>query len=345
LQTTTKEKGGVYVLCPLSYVTGGTEALHQLVDAINGCGGQACIVYYIGSRLGIRAPKPLKFRVYDAPLATQVKDIPENQIVVPEVDSHLLSLFRNCKKSLWWLSFNHFSQDVFHFDSSIFHYCQSRYVHSKLKERGILNLAMLSDYIHLRKRQKSESKHDMITYSVVKSKGNYHGLIDELSLKYEVHEIKGLSSKKINQILGRSKVFLDFGPQPGKDRLPREAASHDNVVLTTKEGAAHHFEDVGIDIEFKCLDSLNLQELTDLIKDCVVNYDDKIKSQKPYREQVKKDKAVFTSEVKELFDLNGTYKSRIKTNLHLIDFFENVFVTFGLSDIGWRLTRIAYRIL
>jgi len=333
------------VLCPLSYVTGGTEALHQLVDVINGCGGEAYIVYYIGSRIGVRAPKPLKFQVYDAPLITRVTDNPENQIVVPEVDSHLLSLFTNCKKSIWWLSFNHFSQGEFQFDRSIIHYCQSRYVHSKLKERGILNLAMLSDYIHLRKRQKSESKQDMITYSVVKSKGDYQGLIDKLSVKYEVHEIKGLSSKKINQILGRSKVFLDFGPQPGKDRLPREAASHYNVVLTTKEGAAHNSEDVGIDIEFKCLDSLNLEELTDLIEDCVVNYDDRIKSQKPYREQIEKDKSVFISEVKELFELSRTYKSRLKTNLDLIDYFENVFVNIGLSNIGWRLTRIAYRIL
>ena len=333
------------MLCPLSYVTGGTEALHQLVDAINGCGGQSNIVYYIGSRLGIRAPKPLKFRVYNAPLATRVRDIPENQIVVPEVDSHLLSLFTNCKKSIWWLSFNHFSQDVFHFDSSTIHYCQSRYVYNELKERGISNLAMLSDYIHLRDQQKLESKFDVITYSVVKSKGEYMSLIDELSLHYEVYEIKGLSSKKVKQVLGRSKVFLDFGPQPGKDRLPREAASLNNLVLTTNQGAAHYFEDIGIDVEFKCLDSLNFEELIDLIEDCVVNYDNKIHNQKAYREQIKNDKAIFTAEVRELFDLKGTYRSRMKTNLDLIDFFENVFVTFGLSNIGWLLTRIAYRIL
>lgn len=333
------------MLCPLSYVTGGTEALHQLVDAINGCGGKAYIVYYIGSRLGVRAPKPLKLQVYDAPVVTSVKDVPENQIVVPEVDSHLLSLFANCRKSIWWLSFNHFGQGVFHFDANIIHYCQSRYVHSELKVRGISNLAMLSDYIHLRERQKPVSKLDMITYSVVKSKNNYQGLIDELSLKYKVLEIKGLSSKKINQILGRSKVFLDFGPQPGKDRLPREAASHDNIVLTTNQGAARHFEDIGIDNEFKCLDSINLQELTDFIEDCVVNYNDKIKSQKPYREQIKMDKAVFTSEVKELFDLKRTYISHVKTNLAVIHFLENAFVTLGLSNIGWQLTRIVYRIL
>ncbi|KAL3809235.1 hypothetical protein ACHAXA_005283 [Cyclostephanos tholiformis] len=45
--------------------------------------------------------------------------------------------------------------------------------------------------------------------------------------------------------------YIDFGPHPGMDRLPREAALAGCIVITNREGAAAHDEDVPLPQEFK----------------------------------------------------------------------------------------------
>ena len=53
-----------------------------------------------------------------------------------------------------------------------------------------------------------------------------------------------LSSKEVRHLLSNSEMHVDFGPHPGMDRLPREASTCGCIVITNKEGAATHEQDV-----------------------------------------------------------------------------------------------------
>lgn len=51
--------------------------------------------------------------------------------------------------------------------------------------------------------------------------------------------------------MSKSKVYIDFGNHPGKDRIPREAAISGCIVITGKRGAAAFAEDVCIPETYK----------------------------------------------------------------------------------------------
>jgi hypothetical protein len=47
-----------------------------------------------------------------------------------------------------------------------------------------------------------------------------------------------VSPEEVRRMLKRAKVYIDFGPHPGMDRLPREAALAGCCVVTNREDAA-----------------------------------------------------------------------------------------------------------
>ena len=48
--------------------------------------------------------------------------------------------------------------------------------------------------------------------------------------------LKGLTPEQMREVMLQSKVYIDFGNHPGKDRIPREAATCGCCVLTNKNG-------------------------------------------------------------------------------------------------------------
>ena len=55
---------------------------------------------------------------------------------------------------------------------------------------------------------------------------------------YKMIELKNLNSSKIINILKKTKIYLDFGYHPGKDRMPREAVLFNNCIITNRKGSA-----------------------------------------------------------------------------------------------------------
>jgi hypothetical protein len=53
-----------------------------------------------------------------------------------------------------------------------------------------------------------------------------------------------MTRDQITQTLSNTKVFLDFGHHPGKDRVPREAALCGAIPVIRREGAARFEQDV-----------------------------------------------------------------------------------------------------
>ena len=67
--------------------------------------------------------------------------------------------------------------------------------------------------------------------------------------------------------------YIDFGPHPGMDRLPREATLAGCVVITNREGAANFDEDVPLPSEFK-FSKFNVDKIYSLIIECCTKHDE-----------------------------------------------------------------------
>ena len=55
--------------------------------------------------------------------------------------------------------------------------------------------------------------------------------------------IQDMDAEQVREALASSRIYIDFGHQPGKDRVPREAACMDCIVFLHEQGSACFFED------------------------------------------------------------------------------------------------------
>ncbi|KAL7537427.1 hypothetical protein ACHAXR_007818 [Thalassiosira sp. AJA248-18] len=94
-----------------------------------------------------------------------------------------------------------------------------------------------------------------------------------------------MTGEEVVALLKRSKVYIDFGPHPGMDRLPREAALAGCVVITNREGAANFNEDVPLPSEFKFA-SFDVDKINSILKDCCNKHGVYAKKMEPYKKWI-----------------------------------------------------------
>jgi hypothetical protein len=58
--------------------------------------------------------------------------------------------------------------------------------------------------------------------------------------------IRGLSPTQVRERLGEATIYLDLGPHPGKDRMPREAALAGAVTVVARRGSGDNDQDVSL---------------------------------------------------------------------------------------------------
>jgi hypothetical protein len=100
-------------------------------------------------------------------------------------------------------------------------------------------------------------------------------------------------------MMGCSKLYVDFGHHPGKDRMPREAARAGCCILTSRTGAANFEEDVPIpgDCKFQTTDKA-VPRIASAIRDMLSNFDVQTKRFERYRQAIAVEKTVFENEVR-----------------------------------------------
>ena len=97
-----------------------------------------------------------------------------------------------------------------------------------------------------------------------------------------------------------SKVYVDFGNHPGKDRIPREAAANGCCIITNKQGSAAFREDVPIPEKYKFEEPLEeVDRLKELLVDICSNYSEHVSKFEEYRNWIKDEKVRFDAEVVE----------------------------------------------
>jgi hypothetical protein len=306
----------VYVLAPSNGVTGGPEALHQLVDRLNLLGIDAYMVYLgpetnqqiISGEGWLKYLKftdvPASYQHYTIKVATNIQDNNHNIIITPEIWPNATNFFENIQKVIWWLAVPVGDVNILGDANSMSHFYQSEYAKQALIENGIRYIYPLSDYTNkefmLKKKCKKE---DIVLYNPKKGL-DFTKYIYEFDTTLNFIPIQNMNAEEIKELMSRSKVYIDFGHHPGKDRIPREAATSNCCVLVGNRGSANYYRDVPIGVEY-VFDTINFNpgNVVAKIRDCLENYSDRVKDFEIYRKQILMEEINFHNEVKAIFSL------------------------------------------
>lgn len=254
----------------------------------------------------------------------------------------LLSKYRNIRKGIWFLSVdNYYYSRIFKIKPIGFTtYIISKYLNydiydevifkiiTKLfdyRKDNLLNNAdfymaqcyrcmqwfnalkpmyYLSDYINLQflnEKIDLKEKKNVVAYSPRKGYPFTRKIIKKAK-NIKFIQIYGLSKDMLIKTLKMSKVFIDFGHHPGKDRMPREAAILGNCVLTSTRGSAAFFEDVPIPIKYKFeTRKENIPKIIDTILDCFENFEERYKEFEYYRKIIRNEYKKFIEDLKNVF--------------------------------------------
>jgi hypothetical protein len=315
--------GIIYLTTSNNVVTGGVEATYQL--------------YFILKKVGLN-PKLLllnpqihpqfhtnwlelhkqsftpsypdvykKYNIDVNDLVYEVEDNSNNFFLAPEIYPDMLSTFSKIQKGIWWLSVdNGLGSDQRNFITErntpdLWHFYQSEYAHWFLLNNGITKLAKLTDFVSWEYRNLNidlNIKQNQILYNPKKGAEITSQLINSYpELKFI--PIQNMTPNQIKELMLNSKVYIDFGHHPGKDRIPREAALCGCCVITGFKGSAMFFDDVNIDSKYKFDKDLSL--FSELVQDIFNNFEFHYNQFSFYRKQIHLEEEQFELEVKKIF--------------------------------------------
>ena len=109
-----------------------------------------------------------------------------------------------------------------------------------------------------------------------------------------------MTSLEIKKLMLTSKIYVDFGNHPGKDRIPREAAMCGLIVITGKKGSAGNNIDVPIPPKYK-FEEYQINEIVAMLHRCIREYDDLSSDFSAYRTKIISEYDTFVSEVHDNF--------------------------------------------
>lgn len=317
----------VIVLCPADSVTGGPELLHQFVHELSSNGVDASILY---TPYGDHETPDAYVKYNTKTVRYDEVKKKQSVFVFPENSTNLIYDFDSKEKYIWWLSVdNHFkaypkrtSKKIKFYINRFFrkrkvpiplskmknykHLTQSDYGLSFLKGLKVNDAFVLTDYLndaHLNNVVDVVKKQNIVAYNPKKGVVFTKSIIKS-NPHIEFFPIQNMTAVQVGELLNRSKVYIDFGEHPGKDRIPREAAMAKCVVITGLRGSAKNKIDVPIDDRYK-FDENNdsLYDIGELISDVFDDFDDHCKNFDDYREIIKSEKKVFAEQVKNFIEL------------------------------------------
>lgn len=306
----------VHVLCPAMTVTGGPEALHQLVDAGQQLGYDIAMVY---EPEGHPDPTPAPFQLYRPRVAHRVADTPDSVVIAPETSVLTLNELRYALRVVNWLSVDHFrnaaeqarpvanasSPHDFVFEPAwdCVHLVQSEYARRYLVEKGQATLTV-TDYIRSELQERAlqvrgSVKEDIVAFNPKKGLEFTRALMAASPPFLQWVPIINMTPLEVASLLGRAKVYVDFGSHPGRDRIPREAALCGCLVVSGTQGSAGNDIDLPLPTGFKFDErqALAVPLVLRRIVSAVQTYDALSNGFEPYRQWIANQREVFFREV------------------------------------------------
>lgn len=311
----------IYIACPAGKATGGPELLHQLCYKLNLFGYDATMYYYnVPTQYQSQDVVHPNYRKYQAPYVFTYPDLENQILIVPEIAGNILEECSKGQSVLWWLSLNNYFEylkksgidtaisgiDPYHLkESNTLHFVQCYYVKEFVEQQ--LNIPeerifYLSDYLNTEfKNSISILREDYIVYNPKKGM-NYTRLLIDAAPDLNWLPIQNMTPQQVSQALHAAKLYIDFGPHPGKDRLPREAALCGCCIITNRQGSAGYSQDVPIPDTYKFdHEQERIPEVIAKIREVVAHYEDHVKLFGRYRLIIQKEEREFDRCVKDIF--------------------------------------------
>ena len=277
------------ILSPSSSYAGGVESLHQLAQCILFLGYDASICYYEtkGNRITKDYFSNYKIKSFNG--IHNIKDDHKTVIIIPENDTKMAHYFNKSKIFIFWLSIenffpfkeNFFVRNIinylnisnkrlnFNYLKKYNHLFQSYYSQHYLSKKNISGF-YIGDYINSDIKSKNQSKKNIICFNPAKGM-RFVKTLKKIMKNYQFVALENMSNKEILSYLYKSKVYIDFGLHPGRDRIPREACLMGCCIITNKKGSAKNQYDIPIPKRYK-FDVFNPHQIKILIDDIFKNY-------------------------------------------------------------------------
>ena len=303
----------VFIVCPANIATGGTELLHQFSKCLSDNHCENYMVYIGGN--GVDCPTPEAFLKYEVKYVSGYIDAPDSVLVCPETQVACVTWCRLGTAMIWWLSVDNYlsayrniiqrnNMELGIFDlkkrSNVLHFVQSYYARNFLE--SILEIDktfFLKDYINdeiinvAMDKYESEPRRNICLYNPKKGYEDLEPVIKACREDILWVPLQGMTARQMAQTMCKSKVYVDFGSHPGKDRIPREAAVCGCCILTNRKGSAAYPGDVNIPGKYKIENTENVDQVLEQIYDLIDNYEERTCEYDSYREGILNEKAEF----------------------------------------------------
>lgn len=306
-----------YILCPGEIESGGPELAHQLCHSLLQMGQEAYMYYTRSGQLEpLDVDASAKYYKYDTKHVKSLADINKNAIfIVPEALTTWIPWLPAGRKTIWWMSVDNYivntgETNLKWIEQNVdYHMVQSYYAKNYLLERTSIsaeNILSLSDYIGEEYGKfilPGQYRRNIALYNPAKGYEEICPLINATPWLNWI-PLSGLNEEEMIVRMQAAKVYVDFGHHPGKDRIPREAASCGCCVITNKKGSAAFFEDVPIQEEYKFEDVHgSYDRIAVLLQDICENYEVHMKQFELYRQFIAGEKMQFENDVHHMVEI------------------------------------------
>lgn len=318
--------------------SGGPEAVHQLVHELRAVGVDAFVV---PDRRTVGNTRVADYAAYDAPERMVVPDEPSQVVVAPEVYLPELLALRRVRRVCWWLSIDNspvFRAERYLADVTagladrprarearslvwlarrelsgwrtrlrdIEHLTQSTYAAEYLGRRLGVETMPVSDYIPgaataVLPERPASGPIPVVAFNPAKGVRLLRGVRRRIGRDIRWLPIEGLSPGGVRERLAEATAYLDLGPHPGKDRMPREAALAGAVSVVVRRGSGAYQSDVPTPPEHKvALDGDVVGNALEVVRAVLDEPDRAFARQREFRLGIQAQEGVFRAEVAAL---------------------------------------------
>ena len=300
-----KKSVNFIVHCPSnSLKNGGAETLHQFAYHLKKNNFKVFLNYFQDEKVDL----PDNLTEYNIP-RTYFVDDPFHINIIPEVKTartkyilkgkiivYWLSVDGYYRRSLdapFWKNWNYYrktlSDRVFLFKlRKYFHLANSYYAKDFLKNKQI-NSFELKGYISnfFNGEFDIKNKKNTILYNPAKDRSHVIK-VKKFFPNYNFIALENLNKSELKKLYSSSKIYLDLGTHPGRERMPREAASMGCVILVANRGSVCNDFDVPIEDMYKIdIDNKrSLIELNHLVDDIFENFEKHLIKFDDYRKKI-----------------------------------------------------------
>ncbi|MDR2121838.1 MAG: hypothetical protein LBP34_01820 [Flavobacteriaceae bacterium] len=328
----------IFIICPAGKSTGGPEALHQLCHKLRHVLGYDARMVYIKKKF-LRNSKPDVYSVYKTEKAKKIIDNKENILIIPESLTHYIYEYRNIQKVVWWLSVDFYAicmknrqekRFKFYFSKyiqgkkevkeylledlpDVYHWAQSYRSFLYLLDHGIAKekIKRVCDYMNplfLERTQRDasmEKKQNIILYNPKKGREEIES-IKEKCIDYQWIPIRGMTPEQVSDTMRKAKLYIDFGYNPGRDRMLRESTLMKCIIISGKNGSSKYQEDLNIPEAYKFEYSRDIiPKIVTKIHEVITNYERCISDFIQYSQETLEEEKNFEKQLETIFNYNN----------------------------------------